>query len=226
MDIVVHGRGVEVPDHYRTHVSEKLERLGRYDSKLMNVDVELSHEKNRRADDITQRVERVEITVKTKGPVIRSEALAADFYSALETAITKLERQMRRAADRRRVHHGRNKPMSVHDASAQAEAQSEIERLVAEYDAKNAGREVEEDNLPGRIVREKSHPGVPMTVDQALENMELVGHDFYLFKCAETGMPTVVYRRRAYDYGLLRLEPEGSNGVPQGSAATSAVAGS
>lgn len=206
MDIVVHGRGVDVPDHFRQHVSEKLERLERYDSKLMSVDVELSHEKNRKGEDFTQKVERVEITVNTKGPVIRSEATAADFYTALDDAATKLERRMRKAAERRRSHHGRRNE-SLRDPQKQAEAMTaasaEIDELLAAYAAQDT---TDQAHLPGQIVREKSHPATPMTVDEALEAMELVGHDFYLFRCADTEKPTVVYRRRAYDYGVIRLD--------------------
>lgn len=207
MDIIVHGRGVEVPDHFRQHVAEKLERLGRYDSKLMSVDVELSHEKNRKADDISQKIERVEITVKTKGPVIRSEATAGDFYSALDEAATKLERRMRKGAERRRSHHGRGADSVRHPAAqpqTTSAAADELDQLLAQYDGDGTGEQT--DHLPGQVVREKTHPGTPMTVDDALEQMELVGHDFFLFRCADTGRPTVVYRRRAYDYGLLRLE--------------------
>ncbi|WP_134322645.1 ribosome hibernation-promoting factor, HPF/YfiA family [Cumulibacter soli] len=210
MDIVVHGRGVDVPDHFRQHVSEKLERLERYDSKLMTVDVELSHEKNRKGDDFTQKVERVEITVRTKGPVIRSESTSADFYTALDDAATKLERRMRKGAERRRSHHGRNAE-SLRDPIKQAQAMSaasaEIDRLLDAYVAEHSGEQSAEDGyLPGQIVREKSHPATPMSVDEALEAMELVGHDFYLFRCRDTDKPTVVYRRRAYDYGVIRLD--------------------
>lgn len=209
MDIVVHGRGVEVPDHFRQHVSEKLERLERYDSKLMTVDVELSHEKNRKGDDFTQKVERVEITVKTKGPVIRSESTSADFYTALDDAATKLERRMRKAAERRRNHHGRNGE-SLRDPEKHAEAMSvasaEIDALLDAYAAEHSGKGENGEYLPGQIVREKSHPATPMSVDEALEAMELVGHDFYLFRCKDTDKPTVVYRRRGYDYGVIRLD--------------------
>lgn len=209
MDIVVHGRTVDVPDHFRQHVSEKLERLERYDSKLMTVDVELSHEKNRKGEEHTQRVERVEITVKTKGPVIRSESVGADFYTALDDAATKLERRMRKGAERRRNHHGRNGE-SLRDPQKQAEAMSaasaEIDELLDAYAAEHSGAAWDDGaHLPGQIVREKSHPATPMSVNEALEAMELVGHDFYLFRCRDTDKPTVVYRRRGYDYGVIRL---------------------
>ena len=103
MDVVVRGRNVEVPDHYRQHVTEKIARVERYDHKIIRVDVELYHERNRRQSAACQRVE---VTCKTRGPVVRAEACAGDFYSALDAAVTKLEGRLRKAADRRRVHRG------------------------------------------------------------------------------------------------------------------------
>ncbi|MFI5955270.1 ribosome hibernation-promoting factor, HPF/YfiA family [Cryptosporangium sp. NPDC051539] len=210
MDIVVKGRNVEVPDHYRQHVGEKISRIERYDQKLIRIDVELFHEPNRRQ---AQTCQRVEITVKTRGPMIRSEACAADFYSALDLAMTKLENRLRRAADRRRVHHGRRTPVSV--ASAMAEVTVENSVLPASSWVSPNGSEQpveaavavidEWEDGPCRIVRTKEHPGEPMTVDDALFEMELVGHDFYLFNDKDTGRPSVVYRRKGYDYGVIAL---------------------
>jgi ribosomal subunit interface protein len=196
MEVVVRGRNVEVPEHFRQHVADKLVRVERYDSKIIRTDVELHHERNRRQNDSCQHVE---ITCRTRGPVVRSEACAADFYRALDLAIEKLERRLRQAADRRRVHYGRRTPTSVATATAAAvnsATQSAEPEPVSAEDA---------DDGPGRIVREKEHPAKPMTVEQALFEMELVGHDFYLFADQDTGRPSVVYRRRAYDYGLIRL---------------------
>ena len=73
-------------------------------------------------------------------------------------------------------------------------------------------------------MREKHHPATPMTVDQALHEMELVGHDFFMFQCADTGQPTVVYRRHAYDYGLIRLTDVPQNGAGPAHAGQSAAA--
>ncbi|WP_073386606.1 ribosome hibernation-promoting factor, HPF/YfiA family [Jatrophihabitans endophyticus] len=226
MEIVVRGRNVVVPDHYRQHVEEKLAKLERYDQKIHRTDVELQHEKNPRQNGSCQHVE---ITCRTRGPVVRSEACAEDFYSALDLAADRLERRLRQAADRRRVHHGRRRPPSVAEATAALADTLDVapETIVALDGAGGATGPVDGtgdvdgtggvdgageavDGLdgadgPGQVVREKEHPGTPMSVDEALFEMELVGHDFYLFKCAETGRPTVVYRRHAYDYGLLRL---------------------
>jgi ribosomal subunit interface protein len=216
MEIVVRGRNVEVPEHYRQHVEDKVGQLERFDGKLkiLRLDVELFHEKNPRQSANCQRVE---ITMRGKGPVIRAEAGGPDFYAALDLACAKLDNRLRRAADRRRVHHGRRTPASVRltnntaaDTAGELNAAMDLDRQLAE------GPYVTDldEHLPGRVVREKQHPGTPMTVDQALHEMELVGHDFFLFHCADTGQPTVVYRRHAYDYGLIRLVEVPLNGSP------------
>ena len=215
MEIVVRGRNVEVPEHYRQHVEDKVGQLERFDGKLkmLRMDVELFHEKNPRQSAHCQRVE---ITLRGKGPVVRAEADGADFYEALDLATGKLESRLRRAADRRRVHHGRRTPASV-----RLTGNSAVDGEIAAAGALDLDRQLAEgphmtdldEHLPGRVVREKHHPAVPMTVDQALHEMELVGHDFFLFQCAETGQPTVVYRRHAYDYGLIRLAPVAQDGA-------------
>ena len=210
MDIVVKGRNVEVPDHYRTHVAEKLRKIERYDGKLIRLDVELFHERNPRQSGHCQRVE---ITCVSRGPVVRAESCASDFYSALDVAIAKLEARLRRCADRRRVHRGRHAPVSVAAATAPL-----AQHLGGSTDRLNGRRPDDEaaalepyiesddyDDQPWHIVREKEHPAEPMTVDDALFHMELLGHDFYLFMDKESGRPSVVYRRRAYDYGVMAL---------------------
>jgi ribosomal subunit interface protein len=212
VDIVVKGRNVEVPEHYREHVADKLSKVERYDQKLIRADVELFHERNPRQSDTCQRVE---ITVMTRGPVVRAEACAENFYAALDSAITKLDGRLRRSADRRRVHRGRHAPVSVAAATAglptdlslaqPAAGESSSVSVTTTLIEHTSLTEVDGDQ-PWRIVREKEHPADPMTVDDALFQMELVGHDFYLFLDKESGRPSVVYRRRGYDYGILSLE--------------------
>jgi ribosomal subunit interface protein len=207
VDIVVKGRNVEVPEHYRMHVADKLQKIERYDHKIIRVDVELSHERNPRQSDNCQRVE---ITCVSRGPVVRAEACAADFYAALDVAIAKLDTRLRRAADRRRVHRGRRAPISVAEATAPLAAFSppsapEEAQASAVAVAERADEEFEEDSQPWHIVRMKEHAAEPMTVDDALFQMELVGHDFYLFLDKDSGRASVVYRRQGYDYGVLSL---------------------
>lgn len=242
MDIVVKGRNVEVPEHYRQHVSEKLDRLERYDRKVIRYEVELFHERNRRQ---SKNCQRVEITGRGKGPAMRAEASAGDFYAALDAAVGKLESRMRRAHDRKKVHYGRRAPESVAEATAGGsdgmsggattavmEAPAETGDMNGQAMASTAdtvsadgairlpsqrlndgfedmlsgGRGDDDgDGEPGRIVREKQHSATPITVDEALSEMELVGHDFYLFNDADAGKPSVVYRRKGFDYGVIRL---------------------
>lgn len=202
MDIVVKGRNVEVPEHYRTHVAEKLDKAVRLDRKIIRVEIELLHERNPRQQDHCQRVE---ITCRSRGPVVRAEAGARDFYTALDEAISKLNTRLRRAADRRRVHRRRRAPISV--AAATANLPTDLPVAPAEPGPAMEGAEQPEpeDHQPWRIVREKEHSGEPITVDDALFQMELLGHDFYLFQDKESGRPSVVYRRKGFDYGVISL---------------------
>jgi ribosomal subunit interface protein len=208
VDIVVKGRNVEVPDHFRAHVAEKLAPSERLDARVFRIDVELAHERNPRQSSQCQRVE---ITVEGKGPVIRAEACAADFYAALDAAVLKLEARLRKAHDRRRVHHGTKNPPSVAEATAALPAVDARVSLNG-HSAESAHESVavldrsdERDDTSALIVRDKTHEAAPMTTTQALHEMELVGHDFFLFSDADSGLPSVVYRRHGYDYGVLRL---------------------
>jgi ribosomal subunit interface protein len=207
VEIVVKGLNVEIPEHYRIHVADKLVKIERYDHKLIRADVELFHEPNRRQHEKSQRVQ---ITLASRGPAIRSEACGKDFYTALDLAVAKLNAQLRRAADRRRIHRGRRTPVSVSEATAAlaAPTREQLELLFAKPNLAGASSldgYGHEEYLPGQIVREKTHAAEPITIDDALSQMELVGHDFYLFVDKESRCPSVVYRRRAYDYGVIRL---------------------
>jgi ribosomal subunit interface protein len=206
-EVVVKGRNVEIPDHFRTYVSEKLSRLERFDRTIYLFDVELDHEKNRRQ---RKNCQHVEITARGRGPVVRGEACADSFYAALEGAVCKLENRLRRSKDRRKIHYGDKRPVSVAEATATIPLQDEepIHEAAPAAEATLAGPATDvavDDHEPGRIVRTKEHPARPMTVDDALYEMELVGHDFFLFHDKESDKPSVVYRRHAYDYGLIRL---------------------
>ena len=202
MDVVVNARHCEVSDRFRSHVEEKLARLEKHDHRIIRVQVEVEKERNPRQHD---RAVRVELTALSKGPVIRAEAAAEDKMGALDLAVDKMAAQMRRAADRRRVHHGRHTPVSVGEALADVatpEASGGDDGVVIE-------RQVGPITVTGDgplVVREKSHPASPMTLDQALYEMELVGHDFYLFVDKDSERPAVVYRRKGYDYGVISLD--------------------
>ena len=204
--VQVTGRNVEIPDHYRVYVGQKLARAERIDHSIQRFDVELTHENNRRQ---RKNCQHVEITAHGgRGPVVRGEGRADTFYGAFEAAVHKLESRLRRGKDRRKVHYGDKTPVSVHQATAEPLdlAHAFVPDTTPSPDGQAEAAHVEvEDHEPGHIVRVKEHPAKPMTVDDALYEMELVGHDFFLFHDKESDRPTVVYRRHAYDYGLIRL---------------------
>ncbi|MEU2426125.1 ribosome-associated translation inhibitor RaiA [Streptomyces sp. NPDC007851] len=213
MDIVVKGRKTEVPERFRKHVAEKLklEKIQKLDGKVISLDVEVSKEPNPRQAD---RCDRVEITLRSRGPVIRAEAAASDPYAALDLAAEKLDARLRKQHDKRYSRRG-----------AQRIPAAEVADHVPGAATLNGnGTPVpadETDGVPTKkigplevrgegplIVREKTHVASPMSLDQALYEMELVGHDFYLFVDSETKEPSVVYRRHAYDYGVIHLSTD------------------
>ncbi len=222
MDIVVKGRHTDVPDRFREHVAAKLARVERFDAKVIRVDVEVSKERNPRQAGLS---ERIELTIHSRGPVIRAEASSEDRYAALDLAVARLDARLRKAADRRRVHHGARSPRSVaaataplRDGIATGLDRAALSSTAAAAGAGDAGA-VADDGASDRwlegpievhgdgpmVVREKTHQAQPMTLEQALYEMELVGHDFFLFVDRDSAQPSVVYRRRAYHYGVIRL---------------------
>jgi ribosomal subunit interface protein len=205
MDIVLNSRHCELSDSFRDHVEEKLARLEKHDHRVIRVEVEVERERNPRQAD---RAVKVELTAFSKGPVVRAEACAEDKMAALDTALDKMAAQMRRAADRKRVHRGRHTPVSVGRALAGVDPSSNGagDGSVLDEDAPRAVGPLTVIGDGPLVVREKSHAASPMTLDQALYEMELVGHDFFLFVEKDTGRPSVVYRRRGYDYGVIALE--------------------
>ena len=205
MEIVVRSRHCEVSDRFRSHVEEKLARLEKHDHRVMRVEVEVDKERNPRQHD---RAVRVQLTAFSKGPVVRAEAAAEDKMAALDIALDRMAGQMRRAADRRRVHRGRHTPVSVGQALAGVTPVPNGEQAAATPEG-GTERTVGPITVMGDgplVVREKSHSASPMTLDQALYEMELVGHDFFLFVDKESERPSVVYRRHGYDYGVISLD--------------------
>ena len=205
MEIVVNGRNSEISERFREHVEEKLLRISKYDArqKIHRVEVEVTHEKNPRQHD---KAAKVEMTLRSRGPAVRAEAASTDQHSALDAAIDKLESRLRRAVDRKRIHHGQRGPTSLGVATAELP----IEDLVTEVDddvppTTKAGPLDVQGDCP-LVVREKTHEAQAMTLEQAMYEMELVGHDFYLFLEKDSMRPSVVYLRRAYDYGVIHLD--------------------
>ncbi|WP_037907225.1 ribosome hibernation-promoting factor, HPF/YfiA family [Actinacidiphila yeochonensis] len=225
MDIVVKSRKTEVPERFRKHVAEKLEKIQKLDGKVISLDVEVSKELNPRQAD---RSDRVEITLNHRGPVVRAEAAAGDPYAALDLAVSKLEARLRKAASKRHDRRGtaRIPASEVGSVVPGAASYNGDGTFVADQESGEAvptkkigSLEVHGDGP--LVVREKTHAAAPMALDQALYEMELVGHDFYLFVDSETKQPSVVYRRHGYDYGVIHLNADESGGVaPKGAGDT------
>jgi ribosomal subunit interface protein len=202
MDVVVTGRHCELSERFRDHVAEKLGRLEKHDHRIMRVQVEVENERNPRQAD---RAVRIELTAYSKGPVVRAEAAAVDKMGALDLAVDKMEAQMRRANDRRaRAHRNR---ATNDELQTRASSDGALDEVVSER--RVGSLTVTGDGPP--VVREKTHTARPMTLDPALYEMELVGHDFYLYVDQETQRPAVVYRRRGYDYGVISLDVESAS---------------
>lgn len=202
MDVVVTGRQIEITDRFREHVADKLARLEKHDHRIQRVSVEVEQERNPRQAD---RAIRLELTAFSRGPVIRAEAAAEDKMAALDLALSKMAAQMRRASDRRRDKVRRAKSLG----NQQAYDQAPDAVVDGAADQRRAGPLTVVGEGP-LVVREKTHTAEPMTLDQALYEMELVGHDFFLFVDKDSDRPSVVYRRKGYDYGVISLELDGS----------------
>jgi ribosomal subunit interface protein len=205
MEIVVNGRNSEISERFRELVREKLQRLEKFDQrqKISRVEVEVTHEKTSRPDCAC----RVEVTIRSRGPVVRGEACSTDQHSALDAVVDKLEARLRRLVDRQRIHRGQRKPQSLAEATAAVPDQllnGETEPADEGVHVRHEGS-VEVVGEGPLVVREKTHESEPMTLDQALSEMELVGHDFFLFVEKDSMLPSVVYRRRGYDYGVIHV---------------------
>ena len=299
MEIIFKGRQTDVAARFRDYATAKLTKLEKLDAKAMRVDVEVCVERNPRQ---ASQKERVELTIRSRGPAVRAEAAAEDRMAAFDLALAKLDSRLRRALDRRKSRNGGREPERkteqrqpamlqagavpqqlapgrgaddpaagalagadepsagtgpagtglVGEGAAGAGAAGEGAAGMAAAGAgarrgrggatpatEHGGTRAERDQngdsdsvVPIRmegdgplVVRQKFHRADPIPIDQALLEMELVGHDFYLFHDVDEGVPSVVYRRRGYHYGVIRLVENGAgNGVP-GGAAEAAVAG-
>ncbi|MCL2794596.1 MAG: ribosome-associated translation inhibitor RaiA [Microbacteriaceae bacterium] len=217
MEIDIVGRGVQITDRFREYVTEKAEKVSHLAERALVFEIKLSRlaARNGTAGD-----DKVELTLVGPGPVVRAEATAADKYAAFDIAIGRLLERVRRAKGRRKVHRGgSHRQLSLHDAATAGFAHTDVTPISGELATQlqtgaipvvqaEAAAEEEEDVYSPVVIRMKTFASVPMTVDDALYHMELVGHDFYLFIDAETDRPSVVYRRKGWDYGVIQLDDD------------------
>ncbi|MFP7697369.1 ribosome hibernation-promoting factor, HPF/YfiA family [Trueperella sp. LYQ143] len=216
MEIVVTGRNTEVSGRFREHVEEKLSKIEQYAPRAQRVEVEVTHEPNPAQADTS---ERIEITVRDKGPVVRSEASASDRFGALDLAAQKVFERLRRKHERRK---DRRKGERREEAPVDLpidELLSKPEDVEAPEEATpiptHLGEAVESPlgDSPA-IVRQKLYAARPMSIEQAIDEMELVGHPFFLFIDEVTAQPCAAYRRRGWTYGVIRLDATTSSYGP------------
>jgi ribosomal subunit interface protein len=227
VDINFKGRHTDVQERFRKHAIGKLAKIEKLDAKVIRIDVEICAERNPRQSG---RKERVELTITSRGPAIRAEAAAEDRYAALDLAFAKLEGRLRRASDRRKTRNSGHAPVKL--APAAAGGQAPVPSANGQVPGTDAAAEPQPpaDEVPIQmqgegplVVREKFHAARPMSIDDALLEMELVGHDFFLFRDAASGLPSVVYQRRGYQYGVIRLvESKAADAAPAAAPARAA----
>ena len=214
MEISINGRNLGITDRFRDYATEKAEKVAHLADRALAFEIKVSrhNEKNGSNGD-----DRVELSLIGPGPLVRAESTGSDKYVAFDLALDKLLERLRRAKDRQKVHRGQHRPTSLREASAVGFSVTDVRPVDAavlekvrtgEINVVEAAPEEEaaEAEWSPVVIRKKVFAAVPMTVDDALYYMELVGHDFYLFIDAENGRPSVVYRRKGWDYGVIGLD--------------------
>ena len=216
MELTIQGRNVTISDRFREYVETKVTRFEELGDKVQRIEIKVLKENPQPGHDGM----RVEATVIGRGPVVRAEARGDDKQAAFDSAYAKLIEQLRRARDRRKIHRGNHRRTAVHEATAALPVlpisdrpyASPEELSAAESEAFDTEYALSED-VPPVEIRRKSFPAERMSADQAIDRMELVGHDFFLYIDSATDEPSVAYRRKGWEYGVISLsasvaEPE------------------
>jgi ribosomal subunit interface protein len=217
MEINIFGLGVGITDRFREYATEKAAKVGSLAERALALEIKVSRHNEKSGGQNGD--DRVELTLVGPGPVVRAEAVAADKYAAFDLAIGRLLERVRRAKDRRKIHRGLHRPPSVREASTVGLGRrvdvtpapvTVLEQVrtgaVPVVNEPEQAEEAEAEEYCPVVIRKKVFASVPMSVDDALYYMELVGHDFYLFIDEESNRPSVVYRRKGWDYGVIALD--------------------
>ena len=213
MEITVTGRNLGVTDRFREYAIEKAEKIDHLWDRAIAFEVKVSRHHETRGSNGE---DRVELTLVGPGPLVRAESAGSDKYVAFDLAMAKIVERIRQSKDRRKVHRGQHRPVSLHEASASGFSAIDVtpaspevlERVITGQIPVQSSAEADEADYSPVVIRRKVFPSSHMTVEDALDHMELVGHDFFLFVDAETDRPSVVYRRKGWDYGVIALEEE------------------
>lgn len=210
MDITITGRGVGIPDRFEDYATEKSEKVAHLADKALALEIRVirHHETGGSTGD-----DRVELTLIGPGPIVRAEA-AGDKYAAFDIALDKLLERIRQAKDRRKVHRGARRPESLREATTNGKVADLVPASTAALEAVATGEIPVQEGTPEEadwspvVIRNKVFPAARMSHEDAVDHMELVGHDFFLFIDAATDNPAVVYRRKGWNYGVISLEEQ------------------
>lgn len=202
MDIQVTGRRCQITDEFREHVTEKLSGVEKFRDRIQRIEVQVTAGASKEKPLSCE----CDITLIQKGPVVRATAVNEDKTIAFDLAFDKLRNQLRKGAERRKDKH-----RGLRTTGLAEEFLAEFPPPAAEPEPEPTKRtlagDVEVEGDGPLVLREKTFPGTPLTLAQALDEMELVGHDFFLYVDAQTGRPSVVYRRsKGYSYGVIHLD--------------------
>jgi ribosomal subunit interface protein len=211
MDITITGRGVEIPDRFEDYATEKSEKVAHLADKAIVLEIRVirHHETGGSTGD-----DRVELTLIGPGPVVRAEAAAGDKYAAFDLALDKLLERIRQAKDRKKIHRGARRPESISEAVSNGKvaeltpASTALLEAVATGEIPVVATDAEEAEWTPVVIRQKVFPAARMNHEDAVDHMELVGHDFFLFIDAATDNPSVVYRRKGWNYGVISLDEQ------------------
>ena len=205
MKLVIQGKNIEITDAIREYVNQKIEKSVSHFQNLINeIDVHLSVARNPRINS----KQTAEVTIYVNGAVVRAEEGSENLYASIDLVADKISRQLRKYKEKRsdKTH------TSVKTVEVSLEEQPSVTDLLQER----------EPALPDRVIRTKYFAMPPMTVQEALEQLELIDHDFYVFRNSESGEINVVYERNHGGYGVIL--PRKANGNGNGRVSTSADA--
>ncbi len=219
MDITVTSRNLGITDRFREYATEKAEKIEPFAERAIAFEIKLSRHHETRG---SKGEDRVELTLIGPGPLVRAESAGADKYVAFDLAMARLLERVRASKDRRTVHRGQHRPVSLHEASATGFSTIDLvpvspdvlEKALTGEIAVQSAPEPDDAEYSPVVIRRKVFPTSHMTVEDALDHMELVGHDFFLFIDNQTDRPSVVYRRKGWDYGVIALEEQDDHTSP------------
>ena len=203
MELTISAKNLTVSDRFREYVTERAEKVDHLLHRVQELAVKVTrHDHSRTAGPEDQ----VELTVFATGQIIRAEAHAQDKFAAFDVAWGKLAERLRRANDRKKPHHGHHGSLGAAELSAADFSQLDVTPAdLSLLHPEEAAEEAKDLGHSPVVIRRKEFHGETMTADDAISNMEMLGHDFYLFIDSENGKPSVAYRRKGWNYGIIAL---------------------